>query len=256
VWGKTAWANALRELIARKAKGNRASLPAWRATRLLRTPPLGFFKDFVVESDGRHTGAINIKRRGTAPLSDLIRVHALAIGSESLNSFERLQGHHRRRHPAAGRGQDLHDALEFISMVRARNQAESICRPAIEPDNSIEPEKLSDFERKSLRDAFLILSNAQKYPQIPLPARSGGLRTTAMLHLGSFQQLQKKTASSALSSAETPDWPARFRELAASARDGRLKAFYSAGAVSADTPLSAVPLTALDIETTGSRPGA
>jgi DNA polymerase-3 subunit epsilon len=75
-----------------------------------------------------------------------------------------------------------------------------------------------------------------------------------MLHLGSFQQLQKKTASSALSSAETPAWPARFRELAASARDGRLKAFYSAGAVSADTPLSAVPLMALDIETTGLDP--
>ena len=28
---------------------------------------------------------------------------------------------------------------------------------------SIDPEKLSDFERKSLRDAFLILGNAQKF---------------------------------------------------------------------------------------------
>ncbi|HAF53688.1 MAG TPA: hypothetical protein DCL01_00360, partial [Thauera sp.] len=32
-----------------------------------------------------------------------------------------------------------------------------------EPDNSIDPEKLSEFERKSLRDAFLILGNAQKF---------------------------------------------------------------------------------------------
>ena len=35
--------------------------------------------DELVESDGRHTRAINIKRRGTAPLADLVRVHALAI---------------------------------------------------------------------------------------------------------------------------------------------------------------------------------
>ncbi len=47
-------------------------------------------------------------------------------------------------------------------MVRARHQAESLAAGE-EPDNSIVPEKLSEFERKSLRDAFLILGNAQKF---------------------------------------------------------------------------------------------
>ena len=47
-------------------------------------------------------------------------------------------------------------------MVRARHQAEDV-DAGIDPDNSIDPEKLSDFERKSLRDAFLILGNAQKF---------------------------------------------------------------------------------------------
>ncbi len=162
VWGKTAWANRLRELIARKARGNSRFLACMARNALQRTPPLGFFKDFVVESDGRHTGAINIKRRGTAPLADLIRVHALAIGSESLNSFERLKDIIDATILPLGRGQDLFDALEFISMVRARHQAESLAAGE-EPDNSIVPEKLSEFERKSLRDAFLILGNAQKF---------------------------------------------------------------------------------------------
>ena len=61
-----------------------------------------------------------------------------------------------------GRGPDLHDALEFISTVRIRNQANDL-QAGLEPDNSIEPDKLSDFERKSLRDAFQILNNAQSY---------------------------------------------------------------------------------------------
>lgn len=47
------------------------------------------------------------------------------------------------------------------------------------------------------------------------------------------------------------DWAARFTELAASARDPRLQAFYQAGCVAADTPLERVPLLALDVETTG-----
>ncbi len=162
VWGETKWVDELQTLIVRKAKGNARFLACMARNALLRTPPLGFFKDFVVESDGRHSGAINLKRRGTAPLSDLIRVHALAIGSLSRNSFERLRDIIDAEILPRGRGQDLHDALEFVSTVRIRNQADDLAA-GIDPDNSIEPESLSDFERKSLRDAFLILSHSQKY---------------------------------------------------------------------------------------------
>ena len=162
VWGQVEWAMRLRELIARKARGNSRFLACMARNALLRTPPLGFFKDFVVESDGRHSRVINIKRRGTAPLSDLVRVHGLAIGSMALNSFERLKDIIDAAILPLGRGQDLYDALEFISMVRGRHQAEDLAAGA-DPDNSIDPEKLSEFERKSLRDAFQILSNAQKF---------------------------------------------------------------------------------------------
>jgi CBS domain-containing protein len=61
-----------------------------------------------------------------------------------------------------GRGQDLHDTLEFISTVRIRNQANDISA-GLEPDNSIDPQQLLAFERKSLRDAFLILGDAQSF---------------------------------------------------------------------------------------------
>ncbi len=162
VWGETAWIDGLRRMIAQKARASPRFLACMARNALLRTPPLGFFKDFVVEADGRHSRAINLKRRGTAPLADLVRVHGFAVGSPSVNSFERLRDIIDAAILPLGRGQDLIDALEFISIVRIRNQAASLASGE-EPDNSVEPDKLSEFERKSLRDAFLILSNAQKF---------------------------------------------------------------------------------------------
>lgn len=50
------------------------------------------------------------------------------------------------------------------------------------------------------------------------------------------------------------DWQARFQSLAEEARHPLLKAYYGAGCVSPDTPISDVPLVALDFETTGLDP--
>jgi CBS domain-containing protein len=162
VWGRVDWAEQLKSFIARRARRNNRFLASIARNALNRTPPLGFFKDFVMEKDGKHNNSINLKRRGSAPLGDVIRVHALAIGSRAQNSFERLDEVIEAGILPKGRGQDLRDSLEFISMVRIRHQAIDI-ESGNEPDNNIEPETLSDFERRHLKDAFQILSNAQNF---------------------------------------------------------------------------------------------
>ncbi len=162
VWGQTEWAEQLNKHIVKKARQSKRFLACMSRNALNRTPPLGFFKDFVMEQDGRQNNTINMKRRGTAPLADLVRVHSLAIGSTERNSFLRLNDIIEADILPRGRGQDLRDALELISMVRIRHQALSLEKNET-PDNSIAPEDLSEFERKNLKDAFQILSNAQKF---------------------------------------------------------------------------------------------
>lgn len=162
VYGATNWAETLKAFICRRAKRNNRFLACMARNALNRTPPLGFFKNFVMEQDGRHKNSMNLKRRGTAPLADLIRVHALAVGSRSQNSFERLDDIIEAGILPKGRGEDIRDAMEFISMVRIRHQAFDVAQE-IDPDNNIEPENLSEFERRNLKDAFQIMSNAQKF---------------------------------------------------------------------------------------------
>ncbi|WP_413110905.1 DUF294 nucleotidyltransferase-like domain-containing protein [Thaumasiovibrio sp. DFM-14] len=162
VYGREKWAEQLNGFIVRRARKNNRFLACLARNAISRTPPLGFFRGFVMEQDGRHKNSINLKRRGTAPLADLIRVHALACGSRSQNSFERLDDIIEAGTLPKGRGPDLRDSLEFISMVRIRHQALDI-ESDEEPDNNIEPENMSDFERRNLKDAFQILSNAQNF---------------------------------------------------------------------------------------------
>ncbi|WP_105901990.1 DUF294 nucleotidyltransferase-like domain-containing protein [Vibrio gangliei] len=162
VYGRVKWAESLNGFIVRRARRNNRFLACLARNAINRTPPLGFFKGFVMEKDGRHNNSINLKRRGTAPLADLIRVHALAVGSRAQNSFERLDDIKDAGILPKGRADDLRDAMEYISMVRIRHQALDV-ENEIEPDNNIEPDNMSDFDRRNLKDAFQILSNAQSF---------------------------------------------------------------------------------------------
>lgn len=162
VAGELGWAEELNKFIHDKTRNNRKFLASMARNALKRTPPLGFFKDFVLEKDGRHKNSMNLKRRGTAPLTDLVRVHALAIGACEVNSFERLEAITDSGLLPQGKGSELQDALEYISMVRIRNQARQ-AESGEEVDNNINPSELGTFERRNLKEAFQVLSSAQNF---------------------------------------------------------------------------------------------
>lgn len=168
VHGKVRWVDDLNQFVVNKASKSPKFLAALARNALNRTPPLGFFRQFVLESDGQHRRSMNLKRRGTAPLTDIIRVHALAIGSTSRNSMERLNDIKKKNILPKGQNEELRDALEFISMVRIRYQAKSIEQNEA-PNNDIDPQALSGFERRTLKDAFQVLSNAQRFLRFRYP---------------------------------------------------------------------------------------
>jgi CBS domain-containing protein len=174
VCGESAFVVQLQDMIADMAPRSPLFLAAMARNASNRTPPLGFFRNFVMEKDGKQNNTINVKRRGTAPMIDLIRVHALASGSTAQNSFDRLNDIEKTSLLPSGVGERIRYALEFISMVRVRHQAIELQRDQ-PPGNSVRPEDISSAERHNLKDAFQLLSDAQKFLQFryPVPSRHG-----------------------------------------------------------------------------------
>lgn len=168
VYGRLEMVDTLKALCAEKSRVTPAFLTAMARNALNRTPPLGFFRTFVMETDGEQKQIINLKGRGTAPLTDLIRIHALACGSTAQNSFDRLEAISTTQWLQPQAIDHLRYALEFLSMVRIRHQAHAI-EQGRTPDNYIEPERFSTTERHNLKEAFQVLSNAQKFLRFRYP---------------------------------------------------------------------------------------
>lgn len=162
VHGKSSFVKDLQKFIAEKAQGSKPFLASLARNALKRTVPLGLFKNFVLEEDGVQKGSLNIKRRGTAPLTDIIRVHALATGSVSQNSFERLEDISKTKLLPSEKYEELSNALEFLYSMRARQQMLAV-RESRNPDNQIDPEALSQTERRTLKEAFNVVTQAQRF---------------------------------------------------------------------------------------------
>lgn len=125
-------------------------------------PPLGFFKGFILEKHGTSEKVMDMKKRGVVPITDLVRVYALANGVAQTNTFERIDAVAELGSMSQAASSDLRDALEFISIVRLKHQARQI-QLGIKPDNYLSPDSLSALERRHLKDAFEVVSNSQDF---------------------------------------------------------------------------------------------
>ncbi|HHQ69321.1 MAG TPA: cyclic nucleotide-binding protein, partial [Halothiobacillaceae bacterium] len=96
------------------------------------------------------------------------RIHALAIGSRAQNTYERIEAIKQANILPAGVADKLHYAFEFLSTMRMRHQAYAL-RNHREPSNNIIPEQVSPEDRHNLKEAFSILSHAQKYLKYRYP---------------------------------------------------------------------------------------
>ncbi len=116
-------------------------------------PPIGFFRNFVVESKGEHKDAFDIKR-AMMPIVDLARIYALKNRIAETNTLERLR---LLYHAKALKWSELHDleqAYGFLMQLRFVRQIAAIIDEKCPPDNYVKPKKLSPIEQTMLKEIF------------------------------------------------------------------------------------------------------
>lgn len=151
----------LLEHVAATAPSSRLFLGHMTRLAVNDSPPIGFFRGLVVEKQGEHRDTFDIKAGGVRAVVEVARVVALMSGSRKLNTKDRLDEAIANRATDAQRGEDLRDAFEFLSYVRLRHQAQLV-QAGQEPNNHVAPDTLSQFEQRHLREAFWIVSRAQR----------------------------------------------------------------------------------------------
>jgi CBS domain-containing protein len=160
IHGDASLAEALCSHMLRLASSSTIFLAALAANALAASPPLGIFRRFVVERDGEHRDTLDLKKRGVLPVTDIVRLHALAHGIPAVNTDERLAALARARHLSITDSRNLADALHVIQRLRIRNQAEQVLEGR-QPSNFLNPRDLPKLAREQLRDAFTVIDDAQ-----------------------------------------------------------------------------------------------
>ncbi len=151
----------LHEHVLEHSRSNRIFIAYMAANALKHRPPIGFFRNFVLVSGGDHAHTLDIKHRGTVPVVDLARVHALSAGIKEINTIERLESAAQIQALSRDGAANLMDALEFIGTLRMQHQARQL-REGKKPDNYLPPDELSPLERGHLKDAFSLINTMQE----------------------------------------------------------------------------------------------
>lgn len=130
------------------------------ASAVQRNPPIGFFRNFVLERDGEHRNTLDLKHGGIAAVVQLARLYCLTHGLAPVNTQTRLVAAHNAGAISQESTDNLSDAYEFICYQRVRHQGRQI-RDGVAPDNYVDPDELSDLDKKHLRDAFAVVRTMQ-----------------------------------------------------------------------------------------------
>ena len=158
--GEAELVEEIKDSIRATARKNELFLALMAKNAMNFQPPLGFFRQFVLEKSGEHKNTLNLKLHGIIPIVETARIRSLAAGEMRVSTRNRLRA-------AAGQGEltpadaeSLIDALDFIEKLRLEHQSRQMSAGE-KPDNHLSPSELSPLARQNLKAAFSQIRTSQ-----------------------------------------------------------------------------------------------
>jgi CBS domain-containing protein len=123
-------------------------------------PPLGFFRQFVVDRGGEHKNEFDLKLHGTGPIANAARLWCLDAGIGEANTIDRLNALQKTGYGDSKLITDLTESMEFLTALRLEHQLQ-LAQSGRPISNYVNPEKLSQLQRTLLKEAFEAVARAQ-----------------------------------------------------------------------------------------------
>ncbi|GMQ28913.1 DUF294 nucleotidyltransferase-like domain-containing protein [Algoriphagus confluentis] len=162
VTGNPSLAEELSQHIFQEIRKHKSFLGFLGQNALNTPPPLGFFKDFVVEKSGEHRDRFDIKARAMMPLTDLARLlilsHEVVGINNTFHRFEKLaelEPNYTDLFTQAG------TAYEILMRMRALE--------GLQQGNSgrfLNPKSLGKLQRQLLKNTFSPIAELQQIVEI------------------------------------------------------------------------------------------
>jgi CBS domain-containing protein len=158
--GESGLADELKASVRSTARKSEIFLAMMAKNALDFQPPLGFFRQFVLEKSGEHRNTLNLKLHGIIPIVEIARIRSLAAGEMRVSTRNRLRAAAASKEITASDAASLIDALDFIEKLRLEHQSRQMTA-GLAPDNHLSPSELSPLVRQNLKAAFSQVSISQ-----------------------------------------------------------------------------------------------
>ncbi len=123
-------------------------------------PPLGFFRQLVVERSGQHKDELDLKLKGTGPIVNAARIWSLEAGVQEINTIDRLRGLATAGTVDVKLLADLRDGFEFLTSLRLEHQLQQ-AKNGTRISNYINPAALSPLQKGLMKETFEAITRAQ-----------------------------------------------------------------------------------------------
>jgi CBS domain-containing protein len=119
-------------------------------------------RDFVVEHGGAHSGQVDLKVGGLAPVAALARWVAITTGDVRGNTVQRLRAGARAGLLTTDEADSLIGIFEYIYGLLLRHEIAAL-REGTTPTTFADPAELDSLTRRYLREAFRLTRVVQSH---------------------------------------------------------------------------------------------
>ena len=160
-WGDRYLTDELHNYLFKSLEGWSGFFRNLTENALYFKPPLGFFRNILVQSKGEHKDSFDIKR-AMMPIIDFARIYALKNSIRETNTLLRLFRLYTRHVVTKEEYNDMVQAYHFLMHLRFIRQITAITDEKGKADNYINPKNLSRIDQTMLKEIFKRIEKIQQ----------------------------------------------------------------------------------------------